>query len=146
MDVSGPQTSFRDNGPMVVSREQGEPALILAEGGQQKPWVQCHEARPVAEGAVHNPDRTVCGLRVATFVLGSLLALVTIIAAVGGGVGGTMAVNRARRYVLQGLETEATVSAASIVTTTVTASPKELSLQLSYRARGPQNLPSYIHS
>lgn len=42
-------------------------------------------------------ERTICGFAVATFWLSLALVLVVIVAAVGGGVGGSMAVNNAKR-------------------------------------------------
>jgi len=46
------------------------------------------------------PERTIFGVRRTTFFLSLALAIVIIAAAVGGGVGGSMAVENARKYVL----------------------------------------------
>lgn len=43
-------------------------------------------------------DRTICGLRGTTFCLVLALIFVIIAAAVGGGVGGSLAVNSAKKY------------------------------------------------
>lgn len=42
-------------------------------------------------------ELTIFGMRRVTFVLSALLALAVVVAAVGGGVGGTMAVQNARK-------------------------------------------------
>lgn len=44
-------------------------------------------------------ERTICGLRTTTFFLTVALILVILAAGIGGGVGGTMAVNNAKRFV-----------------------------------------------
>ena len=50
------------------------------------------------EGPVDPRDeRTICGLRTTTFFLALALLLVILAAGIGGGVGGTMAVNNAKK-------------------------------------------------
>ncbi|KAH7380959.1 hypothetical protein BKA64DRAFT_713513 [Cadophora sp. MPI-SDFR-AT-0126] len=61
-------------------------------------------------------ERTMCGVRPVTFVLSLALVLVILAAAIGGGVGGTMAVNNAKSE-------NNNKAAISTITITTTASP-----------------------
>ncbi|PVH83239.1 hypothetical protein DL98DRAFT_513502 [Cadophora sp. DSE1049] len=61
-------------------------------------------------------ERTMCGVRPATFFLSLALVLVILAAAIGGGVGGTMAVNNAKSE-------NSNEAAISTITITTTASP-----------------------
>jgi hypothetical protein len=49
------------------------------------------------DGKPQTKEKTICGLRLATFCLLITLILVVLIAAIGGGIGGTMAVKNARQ-------------------------------------------------
>lgn len=86
--------------------------LEVAPQGQQKAYVEKpfpvqspvpQYEHPNGGGGYYGPqdegrrERTYCGLRPATFSLSLALLLVILAAAIGGGVGGTMAVNSAKK-------------------------------------------------
>ncbi|RWA06138.1 hypothetical protein EKO27_g8966 [Xylaria grammica] len=92
---------------------ESQPGLELAHGPTKKPteaWAQAPAIAPFT------PERTIWGVRRATFFLSIALVVVIIAAAVGGGVGGSLAVQNAKSACLNN-----TTSELSIVTTTVTA-------------------------
>lgn len=47
---------------------------------------------------IQKQSRSICGLLPTTFLLSMALVLVILLAGIGGGVGGTVAVNNARKY------------------------------------------------
>ncbi|TGJ82604.1 hypothetical protein E0Z10_g6165 [Xylaria hypoxylon] len=71
------------------------------------------------------PERTICGVRRATFFLSIALVVVIIAAAVGAGVGGSLAVQNAKSACISNTTDEPTVVTtmvtAAVVTMTVTA-------------------------
>ncbi|KAG4438473.1 hypothetical protein IFR05_006041 [Cadophora sp. M221] len=72
-------------------------------------------------------ERTICGLRAATFFLSLALLLVILAAAIGGGVGGTMAVNNAKSANSNNNGTTFTSTIINTVTTTVTPTSSDAS-------------------
>lgn len=65
--------------PEATTAESGPPQYFYPQDGEKK--------------------RTICGMRGTTFILAVALVLVILAAGIGGGVGGTMAVNNAKKYV-----------------------------------------------
>ncbi|KAK1487095.1 hypothetical protein CTAM01_11866 [Colletotrichum tamarilloi] len=89
MDSSGPETYVPHISHKQVVPEQPR----QHESSYYAPTTpETYSSIPVKK------ERTICGLRPATFVLSVLLATVIVIAAVGGGVGGSLAVQKAREY------------------------------------------------
>ncbi|KAG7045093.1 hypothetical protein JMJ77_0009181 [Colletotrichum scovillei] len=87
MDSSGPETYVPHISHKQVVPEQPR----QHESSYYAPTTpETYSSIPVEK------ERTICGLRPATFVLSVLLATVIVIAAVGGGVGGSLAVQKAK--------------------------------------------------
>ncbi|KAI3557398.1 hypothetical protein CABS03_11983 [Colletotrichum abscissum] len=91
MDSTGPEAYIPD-----------DPEACFPDKTQKKVALTCdHPTQHVLESKI--PDsptkkRAILGLRPATFVLSVLLVVFVVTAAIGGGVGGTMAVTKAREY------------------------------------------------
>lgn len=89
MDSSGPETYV----PHIPHKQVVPEQLRQNESAYYAPTTpETYSSMPVEK------ERTICGLRPVTFVLSVLLAAVVVIAAVGGGVGGSLAVQKAREY------------------------------------------------
>lgn len=91
MDSTGPEAYVPD-APEACTPEMIPKQQALACDPRKQ-----HESEP---NNLESPEkeRVICGLRTATFVLSVLLVILVLIAAVGGGVGGTLAVRKAREY------------------------------------------------
>ncbi|KAL0765717.1 hypothetical protein CaCOL14_011941 [Colletotrichum acutatum] len=107
MDSSGPETYVPHTSHKQVVPEQPR----QHESSYYAPTTpETYSSIPVKN------ERTICGLRPATFVLSVLLATVIVVAAVGGGVGGSLAVQKARDDAMSSV-----ASPTTVVTTTVTS-------------------------
>ncbi|CZS89596.1 uncharacterized protein RCO7_02513 [Rhynchosporium graminicola] len=84
-------------------------------------------------------QRTICGVRPATFFLSLALVVVTLVAAIGGGVGGTMAVNNAKSANV--VNSNAAVC-TSTVFSTASATPTSLDAFPSSTASGTETSPT----
>lgn len=134
MDANGPQAV--DHGPMVSHRE--DPAWTDSQAKQayaydRQPPTPGYDYQqpnhPMIQPADEKKERTICGLRVATFVLSLLLFLVIVAAAIGGGVGGTMASRRSQEETSENPSPTASDPAATTSAPSTTVSSAEPSIQ-----------------
>ncbi|KAF2967515.1 hypothetical protein GQX73_g6046 [Xylaria multiplex] len=93
-----------------IVHESSQPGLEVRPG-PTKIWAQGPATFYPA------PERTICGVRRATFFLSIALVVVIIVAAVGGGVGGSLAVQNAKSTCMS----NNTTGELAVVTTTITA-------------------------
>ncbi|EXF85309.1 hypothetical protein CFIO01_02523 [Colletotrichum fioriniae PJ7] len=91
MDSTGPEAYIPDD-PEACFPDKTQKQVALAYD---------HPTQHVSESNTPNrptEERAIFGLRPATFVLSVLLVGVVVTAAISGGVGGTLAVKKAREY------------------------------------------------
>ncbi|KAK1622403.1 hypothetical protein BDP81DRAFT_400366 [Colletotrichum phormii] len=91
MDSTGPEAYVPDAPEACIPEETTKKLAIACDQPKQHNSDSNNLETPAKE-------RVICGLRTATFVLSVLLAMAVVIATVGGGVGGTLAVRKARKY------------------------------------------------
>lgn len=95
-EVVQPGLEVVTNRPPVYKDYTPMPQINDQKGAYIPTEVTSVEGKDASDGN-EKSGRTVLGMRNSTFCLLLALILVTLIAAIGGGVGGTMAVNNAKK-------------------------------------------------
>ncbi|KAF9879615.1 hypothetical protein CkaCkLH20_03158 [Colletotrichum karsti] len=110
-------TYEENHAPEVVTRYDDYPTPISSayNGGEKSfyaPQYAQYSQHPSQQPTT--PEKRICGLKRTTFFLAVTLAAVIIIAAVGGGVGGSMAVQRAKEQAEADSKATAVLQASNI--------------------------------